>query len=275
MARYPNSQLRPARGFSLVELLITLAVIAAMTSMLFPAFSKVHDMARRLMCQNNMRSLYFALQTFADDSGQGHRPKSVHAAVVDAAVSPNAPPLRPQELMALSTDVDLKSGRSAWDGLGRLWRVGSIGNASTFYCPAHKSRHSLSEYQDHFAPVAKGGSGLRRIGRAPDEKVYGNYHYWATWNAAVHARSPARPNSKASTILGGDKVLLTDGLRTKQDVSHNTGCNVLTDDGETRWLGSNEYLQAVRGLPTSEVELPPEEQAKKFQDFLKEFKSVR
>ncbi|MFM7808579.1 MAG: type II secretion system protein, partial [Planctomycetota bacterium] len=79
MARSPHSPVRPARGFSLLELLITLAVIAAMSSMMFPAFAKVHDMARRLMCQNNMRSLYFALQAFAEDSGGPRRPESKHA----------------------------------------------------------------------------------------------------------------------------------------------------------------------------------------------------
>jgi prepilin-type N-terminal cleavage/methylation domain-containing protein len=268
MARHLNSQFRRARGFSLIELLITLAVIAAMSSMMFPAFSKVHDMARRLMCQNNMRSLYFALRTFAEDSGQERLPESVHASRSLTAT------LRPQELMALSTDVDPKSGRSAWDGLGKLWRGGGalVGDASNFYCPAHGSRHTLAEYREHFEASAKNASGIRRVARQPDEKVYSNYHYWEAWNRAVEARRtgtsrPARENTF-------ENVILTDGLRSRLDLNHRGGCNTLKNDGSVEWIGGTRYDLVTMRLP-KDGELPNTgDQTRIFEQIVSEFNEL-
>lgn len=267
MARPPISPFRPARGFSLLELLITLAVIAAMSGILFPAFSKAHDMARKLMCQNNMRSLYFALQSFAEDSGQDRRPESVHASLTSTT------PLRPQELMAISTDVDPKTNRSAWDGLGKLWRGGAlVGDASTFYCPAHRSRHTLSEYRDHFEPVAKNGTGLRRLGRAPDEKVYGNYHYWDAWNRAVEARRAGGARSAKRNIF--ERVILTDGLRTRLDLNHRGGCNTLRDDGAVEWIGGTRYDLVTMNLP-KDGEMPSStDQTRIFEQIVSEFNEL-
>jgi prepilin-type N-terminal cleavage/methylation domain-containing protein len=268
MARAPHSPFRNARGFSLLELLITLAVIAAMSSMMFPAFSKVHDMARRLMCQNNMRSLYFALQTFAEDSGKDRRPESVHASLDTSR------PLRPQELMALSTDVDPKTGRASWDGLGKLWRGGGalLGDASTFYCPAHRSRHTLSEYQEHFEPAAKNAQGIRRLGRQPVEKVYGNYHYWEAWNRAVEARRTGNARPAKRNIF--ERVILTDGLRTRLDLNHRSGCNTLEDDGSVEWIGGTRYDLVTTNLP-KDGEVPnTTEQTRIFEQIVNEFNDL-
>lgn len=55
------------RGFTLVELLVVVAVIALLIGVLLPALGLARDAARTSAAQNNVRQIALALQTYATD----------------------------------------------------------------------------------------------------------------------------------------------------------------------------------------------------------------
>jgi prepilin-type N-terminal cleavage/methylation domain-containing protein/prepilin-type processing-associated H-X9-DG protein len=61
------------KGFTLVEMLVVIAIVAILAAILLPALSSAREAARRSTCQNNMRQFFISLTSHADrDPGENY-----------------------------------------------------------------------------------------------------------------------------------------------------------------------------------------------------------
>jgi prepilin-type N-terminal cleavage/methylation domain-containing protein len=84
---------RNARGFSLVELLVVIAVIAILAAIIFPVFSQVREKARQGNVLSNYQKISKALASYQQDNG--HPPKVLFAYADNAATMQGARALPP------------------------------------------------------------------------------------------------------------------------------------------------------------------------------------
>lgn len=75
---------RRRRGFTLVELLVAIAIIGMLVALLLPAVQAARESARRTQCMNNLKQLGIAMQLFHD--ARGHFPSAYESGGGDTSI---------------------------------------------------------------------------------------------------------------------------------------------------------------------------------------------
>lgn len=147
-------------GFTLVELLVVVAIIAILVGLLLPALSSARGSARRASCVGNLRQVGVALHTYSDDNA-GLMPFGPRAG---AFTSPST--LYPSTGAPTSL-LSLRDGAPV--GLGLLLRQHLAGNSRALFCAGSDQ------------PV-NAGNELGKVGR---EQSQSSYYYRHAGNTAL------------------------------------------------------------------------------------------
>jgi type II secretory pathway pseudopilin PulG len=217
---HTSRALRGERGFSLIDLLVSISVMVILLAILLPALGMAHESARRVACASNIRQIGIAIEIYAHDQNDylpparfDEEPPAAHAGRGTAQA---VPPSQQTDNEDGSDTMFLRyrstspfSNEPLWDGLGILIGDNYLNHFGVFYCPSHHGEHPMNTYASEW--VNGGGT------------IAGNYQY----------RIPAG----LSRLSDFDRrtVIVADGMRTRLDYNHVNGNNFLKADLSVGW----------------------------------------
>ncbi len=220
---------RAARGFSLVDVLVSIGVIAVLIALLMPSLGKVRETARQAVCGSNLRQVGIGVNLFADRH-DGKLPSSVF---LDRNSTyrrhiPDAAAQRYTVLIHMRTINYLGAATSGlWDGLGKLYEESIPPAGAIFYCPSHKGEHTFNKYA---IPIADSSG-----------DIFMNYQY----------RGQGPYGGMRLFQIDSGAALVADAMAGEEFFNHESGFNVLRIDNSVGWFADNGGAVAQRLAATS------------------------
>ena len=92
------------KGFTLIELLVVIAIIAILAAILFPAFARARENARRASCQSNLKQIGLGVVQYIQDYDNAFPLTTAVSQTQVAATSPLQPYLKSIQLFVCPSD---------------------------------------------------------------------------------------------------------------------------------------------------------------------------
>jgi prepilin-type N-terminal cleavage/methylation domain-containing protein/prepilin-type processing-associated H-X9-DG protein len=256
-------------GFTLVELLVVIGIIALLISILLPTLNKAREQAKTVQCASNLRQIGVANVMYANDNGGFVPPRYRLVSgtyVLTSTFGPNAgvavptltPPVPPQGGALLVYNDDFRKG-----GATQKYLLSS----NVFFCPSDTVRAPFRN--EH----GWGPSDARNLGGGLVSISYWGWWFPEKYNftpAGTFSRSPEdfindRISKKGGSyrmqytdqfipVPPGESPPITPGLLTKQFPNfHKDGLNTLYLDGHVKWVRADALTGHARAanLPTA------------------------
>ncbi|MEX2217527.1 MAG: type II secretion system protein [Phycisphaerales bacterium] len=204
------------RGFTLIDVLVTLAVISVLLSILMPSLSSVRETARQVVCRSNVRQVGIGLVLYAE----AYQDRVPYSGFLEG---PNPTPHETVILRRVAPD--------SWDGAGHLYDD-YMAAPQVFYCPSHRGSHPYRAYADAWML----GAGL----------IVGNFQYRG--KAPIDGGATTALTSRLGAMRPGT-TLLVDGFRTAVEFNHGVGANRFRADASVSWFGDRVNGGIVSLLP--------------------------
>lgn len=210
-------------AFTLIDVLVSMTVIAVLIGLMLPSLSSVNETARRVACQSNVRQIGLGVVMYANDF-HGHLPVSRY---VSSGMGLARGADNPEKMVALRVsrfEVDASNGRdSAWDGLGLLFNTGYVSAPKVFYCPSHRGSNPYSAYALSWS--------------AGDGEINCNFHFRGQGPVS---RPTANGRAASTSILWNidpaQSSLIADAMQIRSDYNHRVGVNFFRADLSVHWF---------------------------------------
>jgi prepilin-type N-terminal cleavage/methylation domain-containing protein len=255
---------RALRGFTLVELLVVIGIIAVLISILLPTLGKARESAKRTQCLSNLRQLGIYINMYANTYKQ-----QVPLGFSSRLTSP-ATAMAKQEnyFINIATSIPQPGTTVRYVGLGLLFPANIVKETSgkIFYCPSFDGDlfHSYDSPQNPWSLTAPPPSGGVRTSYSARPGNLGPMDYedpsdpttnksvWWTYNdppaaPASNARpfqarnwcgtgNLAAPMMKLTNLKGRAMLSDINSSSTRRTTGHIKGLNVLYASGNAKWV---------------------------------------
>ena len=208
------------RGFTVVELLIVIAIVGVLAALLMPAVGRARESARRTACLSNLRQVHQSFLLFAEEN-DGRVPIGYRAG-------------RKQ------FNSMVYSGTSKRFCLfGALYRSGQMPRPEVFFCPSNEDpQNSFNTKTNPWPPGPEdqsetngwAGYGCRPASELPDIEL----------KARVPKTMPRLAELHSKAIFA-DLI----AMPARVDRRHRDGVNVLYGDGAAQWVARDAFNEPL------------------------------
>lgn len=200
------------KKFTLLELLIVVAIIGILVSLLLPSLGRSRELTRRAVCMSNLSQMYRGLV--------------VHGNRYNNDLPASQPVTNNDGIFAI------KHGRR-WHGHGKLYKREIVNNTDIYYCPSSShvfAKGWINPNNDRYGgfPIDPDTPLLRT--------VISSYQYRSSFNAPNYQK-PSFLKNEPNEALMSDHMSFNFAQKVHVD-----GHNILFIDGSAAWNGDKSLL---------------------------------